>query len=114
MRLRLSIRRNCLPETSIVWAIDTSSSPTIYQLLEQVNESVPIESTDHWGLEDYSVEIPGRNGTNYECLHYQYVASVMKEDDEVVLVAQRCWSSTLLTSLLVFDISIQMILEKDE
>ncbi|KAI6249620.1 hypothetical protein HI914_01354 [Erysiphe necator] len=84
MRLRLSIHRNGLPETFITWAIDTTESPTIYQLLEQVNEIVPIESDDEWGLEDYAVELKGTNGVNYECLHFQLVNNVMKEDDEVL------------------------------
>ncbi|RKF59473.1 putative clumping factor b protein [Erysiphe neolycopersici] len=84
MRLRLSIRRNGLPETLITWAIDTTSSPTIYQLLEQVNEVVPIESDGEWGLEDYAVELKASSGVSYECLHFQNVASVMKEDDEVI------------------------------
>ncbi|POS86112.1 hypothetical protein EPUL_001077, partial [Erysiphe pulchra] len=90
MRLRLSICRNGLPETLITWAIDTTHSPTIYQLLEQVNEVVPIESDGEWGLEDYAVELKGYNGVNYECLHFQTVASVMKEDDEVII---RCLHS---------------------
>ncbi|TQS39312.1 hypothetical protein Golomagni_00168 [Golovinomyces magnicellulatus] len=84
MRLRLSIRRNGLPETNIIWSIDTASSTTVYQLLEQVNEVVPIESDDKWGLEDYAVEIRGEKDLNYECLHFQYIANVLKEDDEVI------------------------------
>lgn len=85
MRLRLSIRRNGLPETNIIWSIDMASSTTVYQLLEQVNEVVPIESDDKWGLEDYAVEIRGEKDLNYECLHFQYVTSVLKEDDEVII-----------------------------
>ncbi|RKF75911.1 putative clumping factor b protein [Golovinomyces cichoracearum] len=84
MRLRLSIRRNGLPETNIIWSVDMASSTTVYQLLEQVNEVVPIESDDKWGLEDYAVEIRGEKDLNYECLHFQYVTSVLKEDDEVI------------------------------
>ncbi|CCU77169.1 hypothetical protein BGHDH14_bgh01367 [Blumeria hordei DH14] len=85
MRLRISIRRNGLPETFIVWAIDTTSAPTVYQLLEEVNEIIPIESDGEWGLEDYSVELKGVNGANYECLHFQSIAEVMKEDDEILI-----------------------------
>ncbi|KAI9055804.1 hypothetical protein LZ554_000744 [Drepanopeziza brunnea f. sp. 'monogermtubi'] len=85
MRLRVTVRRHGLPDTSIVWSIDTSSSPTIYQLLEQINGIVPVETDGQWGLEDYAVELKGSNGVNYECLHFQPVASVMKEEDEVII-----------------------------
>lgn len=88
MRLRLTVRRHSLPDTPVVWVVDTSSSPspTISQLLEAVNEAIPIESEGDWGLEDYAVELKGPNGANYECLHFQHVAAVMKEDDEVMYV----------------------------
>ncbi|EKD17086.1 uncharacterized protein L3040_000388 [Drepanopeziza brunnea f. sp. 'multigermtubi'] len=85
MRLRVTVRRHGLPDTSIVWSIDTSTSPTIYQLLEQINGIVPVETDGQWGLEDYAVELRGSNGVNYECLHFQPVASVMKEEDEVII-----------------------------
>ncbi len=82
----MTVRRHGLPETSIIWVIDTSTAPTIYQLLEQVNETIPIESDCEWGLEDYAVEIKGFSGVNYECLHFQPVSRVIKEDDEVMSV----------------------------
>ncbi|KUJ18058.1 uncharacterized protein LY89DRAFT_732751 [Mollisia scopiformis] len=89
MRLRLTVKRHGLPDTPVVWIVDTtpssSSSPTISQLLEAVNEAIPIESEGDWGLEDYAVELKGANGANYECLHFQHVAAVMKEDDEVII-----------------------------
>lgn len=84
MRLRLVVQRHSLPDTPVVWAIDTANSPTISQLLEQVNEILPLESGGDWGLEDYSVEIKGSGGTNFECLHFQQVASILHEDDEVL------------------------------
>lgn len=86
MRLRIIVRRHGLPETPIVWAIDTTGAPTVSQLLEQINDIIPIESDGEWGLEDYAVELKGVDGVNYECLHFQPVASVMKEDDEVLSV----------------------------
>jgi hypothetical protein len=82
MRLRLIVRRHGLPETPIIWNVDLETI-TISQLLEQVNDAIPIESGD-WGFEDYAVELKGSNGVNYECLHYQVVGKVMKEDDEVM------------------------------
>ena len=51
--------------------------PTVAQLLEQVNEIIPLESED-WGLEDYAVEVEG-----FECLHFSETSKVLKEDDEV-------------------------------
>ncbi len=76
------MRRHGLPDIPIMWSIDSESS-TIAQLLEQVNEIVPIESED-WGVEDYAVELKGSNGVDFECLHFQPVGKVMKEDDEVM------------------------------
>jgi hypothetical protein len=81
MRLRLVVRRNGLPLTPVVW--NTSSEITIAQLLEQVSETIPLESGE-WGLEDYAVELPGEFGLNFECLHYQQVGAVMREDEEVM------------------------------
>ena len=85
MRLQLTIQRHALPPTNILWTVraqdptSTSAHPsaTISQLLEDVNDIVQLESDD-WGLEDYVVEVGG-----YECLHFQPIDSVLKEDDEV-------------------------------
>ena len=79
----MTVRRHSLPETTIIWVVETTPSPTIAELLESVNESVPIES-EEWGFEDYAVELKGNGGSSYECLHYQLVSKVMKEDDEVM------------------------------
>ena len=76
------MRRHCLPETPIIWNVDSGSS-TVAQLLEKINEVIPIESGE-WGLEDYAVDLKGSSGINYECLHFQQVGKVMKEDDEVM------------------------------
>lgn len=84
MRLRLTVERHALPSTNIIWHIEKSSAPTIHFLLEKVNEVIPIESADQWGLEDYAVELKGSNGVNFECLHFQEVFKVFKEDDEVM------------------------------
>ncbi|KAF8854156.1 hypothetical protein BDZ45DRAFT_747814 [Acephala macrosclerotiorum] len=87
MRLRLTVKRHGLPDTPVIWVVETTSSPspTVSQLLESVNEAIPIESDGEWGLEDYAVELKGTNGANYECLHFQHIAVVMKEDDEVII-----------------------------
>lgn len=60
---------------------------TIAQLLEDVNEVVPLETVTsgdeayggQWGLEDYTVEIGG-----YECLHFMEVDGLLKDGDEVL------------------------------
>ena len=85
MRLRLSIQRHGLPAVKLLWTAGVlrppyaaaGSSATISQLLEQVNEVVPLEA-DEWGLEDYAVEVRG-----FECLHFSEIDQVLKEDDEV-------------------------------
>ena len=82
MRLRLTVRRHGLPDTPVIWAIDKNC--TIYQLLEQVNETIPIESDGEWGLEDYAVELQGKEGINYECIHFQVVGTLLEADDEVL------------------------------
>lgn len=83
LRLRLVVRRNGLPETNIIWPVAVENKPTIAKLLEDVNQILPLESAD-WGLEDYAVELKGSDGTFYECLHFQPVQSVLKEDDQVL------------------------------
>jgi hypothetical protein len=89
MRLQLTIRRHSLPPTNILWtvraqdptSISAHASATISQLLEDVNDIVQLESDD-WGLEDYVVEVGG-----YECLHFQEIHAVLKEDDQVTIRA---------------------------
>ncbi|KAI4245898.1 MAG: hypothetical protein LQ352_006493 [Teloschistes flavicans] len=91
MRLQLTIQRHGLPSARIIWAtdlIDTSaatagSEATISQLLEQINDIIPLESTD-WGLEDYTIEVGG-----FECLHFSQASRVLKEDDNVTPFLRR-------------------------
>jgi hypothetical protein len=79
----LNVQRHGLPPSLVVWAMGDCNpakhipSSTISQLLEKVNDVIPLESDD-WGLEDYVVEIDG-----YECLHFQELESVFRDDDEV-------------------------------
>lgn len=63
---------------------------TIAQLLEDVNEVVPLETgvdiggdghSGVWGLEDYVVEVGG-----FECLHFMEVEGLLRDGDEVVYV----------------------------
>ena len=88
MRLRLTVQRQGLPQAQILWdtrgvrAIynENQSHTTIAQLLEEVNEVIPLESED-WGLEDYAVEVNG-----FDCLHFCYLTQVLKEEDNVTFV----------------------------
>ncbi|KAJ5180833.1 hypothetical protein N7492_004043 [Penicillium capsulatum] len=120
MRLHLIISRHGLPATRILWtttsptsafggygqraapasAISSSRTPsiafanggyTIAQLLEDVNEVVPLETepsvfdpefSGQWGLEDYAVEVNGS-----ECLHFMEVEGLLRDGDEVVIRA---------------------------
>ncbi|KAI9682954.1 MAG: hypothetical protein M1829_006390 [Trizodia sp. TS-e1964] len=79
MRIRLVVQRNGLPITRLIWTVESGDSSTISQLLEQINDIIPLESGE-WGLEDYSVEVQG-----FECLHFQELTSVLKEDDEILI-----------------------------
>ena len=89
MRFGLSIQRHALPIVRIIWTVRQQDPtftaapchPTISQLLEDVNDIVQLESGE-WGLEDYAVEVNG-----YECLHFQTIKSVLKEDDNVLIRA---------------------------
>ncbi|KAJ5273874.1 hypothetical protein N7478_008999 [Penicillium angulare] len=119
MRLHLIISRHGLPATRVLWtttaaatgeygshraaptsAIASSRTPniafanggyTIAQLLEDVNEVVPLETepsvfdpefSGQWGLEDYVVEVCGS-----ECLHFMEVEGLLRDGDEVVIRA---------------------------
>jgi hypothetical protein len=115
MRLHLIISRHGLPATRILWTTASSSTEygvrgaasaaaiastrtpniafanggyTIAQLLEDVNEVVPLETEPsmfdpefggQWGLEDYMVEVGGS-----ECLHFMEVDGLLRDGDEVV------------------------------
>ncbi|KAL6400929.1 hypothetical protein AUP68_16648 [Ilyonectria robusta] len=83
IRLRLAIRRHAVPEVKLVWPCVTSEDLTVAKLLAQVNEVVPLESGE-WGLEDYAVELTDGNGGSFECLHFQQVGRILKEDDQVL------------------------------
>lgn len=83
LRLRLVVRRHALPDVRIVFPVRLDNDPTIANLLEQVNDVIPLESYESsWGLEDYAVEL--ENG--FELLHFQSVGEVLKEDEEVLYV----------------------------
>ncbi|KAF2808203.1 uncharacterized protein BDZ99DRAFT_464100, partial [Mytilinidion resinicola] len=81
MRLRLSVQRNTLPPTDVLWTVSddqvSQKAFTIARLLDDVNRIVPLES-DTWGLEDYVVTVGG-----YECLHFAQVGHVLKDEDRV-------------------------------
>ncbi|RFU74617.1 hypothetical protein TARUN_7631 [Trichoderma arundinaceum] len=84
IRLRLVIRRHGLPEVKLVWPCSCSEDLTISKVLEQVNEVVPLESGE-WGLEDYAVELADGKGGTFECLHFQQVGRILKDEDQVLI-----------------------------
>ncbi|KAB5525650.1 hypothetical protein GE09DRAFT_1152107 [Coniochaeta sp. 2T2.1] len=85
LRLRLVVRRHNLPEVRVLFSISLREEPTIANLLEQVNDTVPLESPD-WGLDDYAVEVEDpHNGRAFECLHFQAVDTILEKDEEVVI-----------------------------
>jgi len=84
LRLLLIVRRYALPEARIIFTISLETDPTVAKLLEQVNDVVPLESSD-WGLEDYVVEVKSAaSGYAFDCLHFQPVSSVLKDGEEVM------------------------------
>src|SRR3569833_1546760 len=85
LRLRLVVRRHGLPDARVVFNVPLDDDPTISKFLERVNDTLPLESGE-WGLEDYAVELQAIDGTSFECLHFQPVESVLKEDEEVLYV----------------------------
>ncbi|KIW70191.1 hypothetical protein PV04_02483 [Phialophora macrospora] len=97
MRLQLVVQRHTLPPVPIIFTTGTgpasrtkSPSATIADLLLDVSEIVPLESADgEWGLEDYAVEIAPKADQElaYECLHFQTIESVLRDNDEVIVRA---------------------------
>ena len=97
MRLQLLIQRHALPPVTIIHTTGTGPSShttcrsaTIADLLSDVNDVIPLESSDgEWGLEDYVVEVAATGDQNltYECLHFQPIELVLREDDEVLVRA---------------------------
>jgi len=83
MRLRLAVRRHGIPEVKLLWTVGPNTDLTISKLLVAVNEVVPLESGE-WGLEDYAVEYRDTQGDGFECLHFQVVRDILKEDDQLL------------------------------
>ncbi|KAJ4395720.1 hypothetical protein N0V85_006448 [Neurospora sp. IMI 360204] len=82
LRLRLVVRRHSLPEVRIIHHVPLENDPTIADLVDQINEIIPLESPE-WGLEDYVVELRNKEGYAFECLHFQQVSNVLKDEEEV-------------------------------
>ncbi len=85
IRLRLIIRRHTVPDLKLVWPCVPSDDLTIAKLLSQVNEVIPLEGGE-WGLEDYAVELGDANGPCFECLHFQLVTRILKDEDQLLYV----------------------------
>ncbi|POR31813.1 Uncharacterized protein TPAR_07985 [Tolypocladium paradoxum] len=84
LRLRVSIQRNGVPEVKLVWPCARSHDLTVSKLVAQINDVVPLEGGE-WGLEDYVVELSDGKGGSYECLHFQQVAQILKDEDQVLV-----------------------------
>jgi hypothetical protein len=84
MRLRLIVRRNCVPDVKLLWNV-VDEDCTIFQLLSQINDVIVIESGE-WGLEDYAVEYTDGVSRGFECLHFQVVFHILKNDDQILFV----------------------------
>ncbi|GIK04089.1 hypothetical protein Aspvir_008164 [Aspergillus viridinutans] len=87
----ISAASSAIASTRVPNALYSSGGYTIAQLLEDVNEVVPLEtepaifdseSSGQWGLEDYAVEVGGS-----ECLHFMEVDGLLRDGDEVVIRA---------------------------
>ncbi|KAL4869682.1 hypothetical protein BDV12DRAFT_185006 [Aspergillus spectabilis] len=72
-------------------ALYANGGYTVAQLLEDVNEVIPLEtearlfedqSSGQWGLEDYVVEVGGS-----ECLHFMELEGLLRDGDEVLIRA---------------------------
>lgn len=85
LRLRLVVRRNGLPEVRVLFNVSLANDPTIANLLELVNDTVPLEDAHgEWGLDDYTVELHDSHGHAFECLHFQPITGLLDKDDEVL------------------------------
>jgi hypothetical protein len=83
MRLRLIVRRHGVPEVRLLWNAGGDGDLTFSKFLSQINDVLPLES-DQWGLEDYAVEFRDWDSNAFECLHFQQLSHVLKEDDQVM------------------------------
>lgn len=83
------MQRNGLPENNVLFNVPLANDPTIANLLELVNDIIPLEDADgEWGLDDYVVEVhdkdPRAQGNAFECLHFQSLTGLLEKDDEVL------------------------------
>lgn len=86
LRLRVTVQRHGVPEVRFVWPCDRPADLTVAQLLAQISEVVPLESGE-WGLEDYAVELGADGARGFECLHFQQVQHILKDEDQILYVA---------------------------
>ncbi|PFH55105.1 hypothetical protein XA68_10701 [Ophiocordyceps unilateralis] len=84
LRLRITVQRHGVPEVKLVWPCVRSHDLTVSKLLAEINEVIPLETCE-WGLEDYVLELTDGSGESYECLHFQQVPQILKNDDQVII-----------------------------
>jgi hypothetical protein len=83
MRIHLSIERNGLPTVKLLWPVaedENGKKSIVSRLLAKVDETIPLETED-FALEDYILLVDGS-----ECLHYQNLSDVLKDEDHITLV----------------------------
>lgn len=83
MRLRLTIRRHRMMDIRILWSLEEvgrGDFGTVAHLLHRVDEMFGLTNGTN-GLEEYTVEFDG-----FECLHFSPIATILKDNDEVVYV----------------------------
>ncbi|RAK77124.1 uncharacterized protein BO72DRAFT_477559 [Aspergillus fijiensis CBS 313.89] len=82
---------SAITSTRLPNALYSNGGYTFAQLLEDVNEVIPLETesvqfdeecSGQWGLEDYVVEVGGS-----ECLHFMEVDGLLRDGDEVLIRA---------------------------
>ncbi|PHH52399.1 hypothetical protein CFIMG_003552RA [Ceratocystis fimbriata CBS 114723] len=87
MRLRLVVRRAAAPDSRLLWNVPDQVDYPVSQLTAQVHTVLPLysEADPSSTLEDFVVELIDKNGGSFECLHFQQITDVLKEDDQVLI-----------------------------
>ncbi|KAL1897273.1 hypothetical protein Cpir12675_002377 [Ceratocystis pirilliformis] len=87
MRLRLVVRRAAAPDSRLLWNVPDQVDYPVSQLTAQVHTVLPLysEANPSSTLEDFVVELIDKNGGSFECLHFQQITDVLKEDDQVLI-----------------------------
>ena len=83
MRLRLKVRRPGVPDTNMLWNVSLGGKILVSRLMSQVDTVLSLQ-TGNACVEDYVVEYTDEAGVGFECLHFQTVNQILKEDDRIL------------------------------